>query len=93
MSNRMEVELRDFRGNLHIHSSIWNQNQIHGMLIVLPVADCSNTLLRSAPRKIVATIVSPTREKIPASASFLCREIRTPQRIQMGNAMTVGSSQ
>lgn len=72
-----------------MHSSIWNQNQIHGILIVLPVADSSKTLLRRAPRRIVATIVSPTREKIPVKASFLCEEIRTPQRIQTGNAMTV----
>lgn len=76
-----------------MHSSIWNQNQIHGMLIVFPVSDSSKTLLKSAPRKIVATIVRPTREKMAASASFLCSDMRTSQRIQMGNAMTVHGSQ
>lgn len=80
---------RKIAKNSQMHSSIWNQNQIHGMLIVFPVADCSKTLLKRAPRRIDATIVSPTREKMPASASFLCVEMRTPQRIQMGNAMTV----
>lgn len=67
---------------------MWNQNQIQGMLIVFPSADSWKTLVRIAPRRIVATMVRPTSEKMAPRASFLRVEMRTPQRSQIGKAMT-----
>lgn len=58
------------------------------MLNVFPAVVAVNTSLNNAPRRTVATIVNPTREKMAPRASFLRKLMRTPQRIHTGNPMT-----
>lgn len=58
------------------------------MLNVFPAVVAVKTSLNNAPRRTVATMVNPTREKMAPRASFLRKLMRTPQRIHTGNPMT-----
>lgn len=63
------------------------------MLKVFPAVVAVKTSLSKAPRRTVATMVNPTREKMAPRASFLRKLMRTPQRIQTGNPMTGANCQ